>query len=141
MDALVKETHAGTYTQAVELGRHTLTGDEPEAVGGNDAGPSPYEFLLAALGTCTSITVRMYANLKKIPLDDIVVHLKHQKVHAEDCQNCDDPKSMIDHIDRMLEFKGNLTPEQRSKLLEIANKCPVHKTLTHAVSITTGLLK
>ena len=141
MEALVKESGQGKFTQDVILGKHTLTADEPVEAGGNDMGPSPYEFLLAALGTCTSMTLRMYADLKKIPLEQVIVKLRHQKIHADDCKDCENPKALIDHIDRVIELHGNLTAEQRSKLLEIANKCPVHKTLTASVSITTALMK
>jgi putative redox protein len=141
MEAIVKETGEGRFAQAVVLGKHTFVGDEPVAAGGGDLGPSPYEFLLAALGTCTSITLRMYADLKKIPLERVIVKLSHQKIHAEDCKDCDKPTALIDHIDRIIELQGDLTEEQREKLLEIANKCPVHKTLTSKVSITTALLK
>jgi putative redox protein len=141
MDAIVKESGEGKFGQAVILGKHTLTADEPVAVGGSDQGPSPYEFLLAALGTCTSMTLRMYADLKKIPLEQVIVKLTHQKIHANESQDGDNSAALIDHIDRIIELRGDLTEEQRMKLLEIANKCPVHKTLTSKTFITTALLK
>jgi putative redox protein len=141
MEAIVQETGHSKFDQHVILGKHTLHADEPVALGGNDNGPSPYEFLLAALGACTSMTLRMYADLKEIPLERVIVKLKHDKVHAEDCEDGDNSTAMIDHIDRIIELQGNLTEEQRRKLLEIANKCPVHRTLTSKISITTALLK
>jgi len=137
---IVRESGKGKFTQEILIGSHTLFGDEPTESGGNDLGPSPYDFLLAALGTCTSMTVRMYADLKKIPLERITVTLSHQKIYAKDCADCDNTNSKVDHIDRNIELKGNLTQEQRDKLLEIANKCPVHRTLTSKTSITTKLV-
>jgi putative redox protein len=141
MEAIVQETGQSKFAQDVILGKHTLSADEPTAVGGNDSGPSPYEFLLAALGSCTSMTLRMYADLKKIPLDRVIVKLKHEKVRGEDGKDIHNATAMIDHIDRIIELQGNLTDEQRRKLLEIANKCPVHRTLTSKIFITTALLK
>lgn len=136
---IVKETTAGRFTQEITIGLHTLTADEPSTYGGNDLGPSPYDFLLTALGTCTSMTVRMYANLKKIPLENVIVKLSHNKIHVEDCRDCETEKAFLDHIDIVVELKGNLSEEQRDKLLEIANKCPVHRTLTSKIIINTQL--
>jgi putative redox protein len=134
-------TALGKFGQDVVTGNHKLVGDEPVASGGNDAGPSPYDYLLTALGTCTSMTVKMYADLKKIPLEQVVVTLNYDKVHAQDCENCENDTALMDHIDRKIELLGNLTDEQRDKLLTIANKCPVHRTLTSKILITTELVK
>jgi len=128
-----------SFSQEIVAGKHRLTSDEPVAAGGKDAGPTPYDLLLAALGACTSMTVGMYARRKNWPLEDIVVRLKHSKIHAEDCADCETREGMLDHIERELEFSGPLTPEQRSKLLEIAEKCPVHRTLKSKISIRTWL--
>jgi putative redox protein len=140
MQISVRETGANKFTQEIKVGDHILVADEPVANGGNDLGPSPYDFLLAALGSCTSMTLRLYANLKKIPLEGVLVKLQYNKIHAQDCENCEDKHALIDHIDRQIELKGNLTEEQRKKLLDIANKCPVHRTLTSKIEITTKLL-
>jgi len=137
---IVQETTAGRYTQEITIGLHTLTGDEPSNYGGNDLGPSPYDFLLTALGTCTSMTVRMYATLKKFPLEKITVKLSHNKIHVEDCKDCENEKAFLDQIDVVIELEGNLSDEQRNKLLEIANKCPVHRTLTSKTIINTQLI-
>lgn len=139
MEVIVTESGTGRFTQQIKVGEHILTGDEPVANGGNDAGPSPYDFLLAALGTCTSMTLRMYADLKKIPLKKVTVKLNHEKIYAKDCADCENNNSKIDHINRQIELEGDLTAEQRDKLLEIANKCPVHRTLTSKILITTVL--
>ncbi|MEQ9574826.1 MAG: OsmC family protein, partial [Rhodospirillales bacterium] len=103
--------------------------DEPKDAGGTDTGPGPYDFLLTALGACTAMTVRMYADLKGLPLDKVRVTLKHDKVHAEDCSECETKDGKLDRIVRDLHFEGDLSDEQKAKLLEIADKCPVHKTL------------
>lgn len=136
---IVQEAGTGKFTQTITAGKHTLTADEPTSVGGNDAGPSPYDFILAGLGACTAMTVRMYANLKNIPLEKIVVELSHQKKYEEDCLNCESDQAKIDHIDRNIKLLGKLTDEQKAKLMDIANKCPVHRTLTSRVIITTTL--
>lgn len=140
MEVIVQESGAGKYAQDIIIDKHHLTGDEPVADGGNDLGPSPYDFLLTALGTCTSMTVRMFADLKKIPLTKIIVKLTHEKVYANDCVNCENNHSKIDHIDRKIELQGDLTQEHRKNLLDIANKCPVHRTLTSQTTITTELI-
>lgn len=116
-----------------------LVADEPLAYGGGNEGPSPYEYLLAALGACTGMTIRMYAQSKGWPLEDVVVRLSHQKIHAEDCQECDEKGVQIDSIERELELHGNLDEAQRQRLLEIAGRCPVHRTLTGEVRIETTL--
>lgn len=130
---------AGKFSQKIIIGKHELTADEPVTSGGNDTGPSPYDFLLAALGSCTSMTLRMYADLKKIPLEKVVVRLTYEKIHTEDCLNCENPSAKIDHIDRHIELIGNLSAEQKQKLLEIADKCPVHRTLSSEILISTEL--
>ena len=116
-----------------------LVADEPVEYGGDNSGPSPYEYLLAALGACTGMTLRMYARKKRWPLEDVVVRLSHQKVHAEDCSDCDENERQIDSIERELEFHGELDDIQRQRLLEIAGQCPVHRTLTGAVRIETSV--
>jgi uncharacterized OsmC-like protein/alpha/beta superfamily hydrolase len=131
----VTETGAGKFQQAITIGPHRLTGDEPLAAGGLDSGPSPYDYLLAALGSCKSMTVRIYAEHKKLPLERVSVTLSHSKIHAQDCEECETREGKIDRIDVALTFDGQLTDEQRARLLEIADKCPVHRTLTSEVNI------
>lgn len=140
-EAVVSETGDGQFTQKIIIGSHVLIADEPIINGGKDTGPSPYDFLLAALGSCTSMTLRMYAKLKKFPLEQVIVSLKHEKIHVEDCIGCENNNSKIDHIERLIELEGTLTQEQRTQLLEIANKCPVHRTLTSKIIITTKLVE
>ena len=127
------------YAQKIVARRHRLTADEPVEMGGTDTGPSPYELLLAGLGACTSMTLRMYANRKGIPLEGVRVRLRHGKIHAIDCAGCDTKEGKIDHIDRIVEVLGPLTDEQRARLLEIADKCPVHRTLESEIHVTTRL--
>ncbi|MUL48150.1 OsmC family protein [Mycobacterium sp. CBMA293] len=134
----VAETGAGTYTQEIIAAGHRLTADEPKPFG-DDTGPSPYDLLLSALGACTSMTVRMYANKKGWPLEQVRVSLRHQKIHAKDCADCETKQGMIDHMDRELELIGDLDDEQRQRLLEIAERCPVHRTLTSEVHVSTSL--
>ncbi|MEM7441752.1 MAG: alpha/beta fold hydrolase [Pseudomonadota bacterium] len=135
----VRETGQGKFQQAVSAGRHKMLSDEPASFGGDDTGPSPYDLLVAGLGACTTMTVRMYARHKKLPLDGVEVTLEHNKIHAVDCQHCETSDGKIDHIKRTLTLKGNLTDEQRGKMLEIADKCPVHRTLHSEVNIETAL--
>lgn len=134
---VVASTGNGAFEQLLLDGRHALLADEPKAVGGNDLGPGPYEFLLMSLGSCTSMTVQMYASRKKWPLAQVVVRLRHSKVYAEDCENCEKPSAKIDRIEREIELVGALDAEQRSRLLEIANQCPVHRTLSSRIDIKT----
>lgn len=140
METVVSESGKGRFTQEIKTGSHVLIADEPIASGGNDTGPSPYDFLLAGLGACTSMTLRMYADMKKIPLDKVIVRLQHEKKHVEECSDCENNSTKMDHISRQIELQGDLTTEQRQKLLDIANKCPVHRTLTSTILITTELI-
>jgi putative redox protein len=127
------------YAQEIVVGPHHLHADEPVASGGTGTGPSPYDFLLAALGACTSMTVGMYARRKDWPLEGIIVRLRHSKVYADDCTTCETKEGALDQIDRELEFAGPLSHEQRASLLEIAEKCPVHLTLKSGISIRSWL--
>ena len=125
------------FAQAVQIGSHRLTGDEPVAFGGTDTGPSPYDLLLASLGTCTSMTISFYARRRGWPLESVTVSLYHSKIHAVDCAECETKEGKIDRIEREIHFTGTLTDEQRSKLMEIADRCPVHQTLTSEINIRT----
>ena len=125
------------YTTKIEVRDHVMLGDEPESIGGKNAGPNPYEMLLAALGSCTAMTIRMYANHKKWPVEGVTVHLTQYKDYAEDCVNCEDPKARIDFITKRLEFKGDLSEEQIARLMQIADRCPVHKTLSREIRISS----
>ena len=136
----VSETREGKFTQSIQTGAHQLRADEPVAVGGGDTGPSPYDLLLAGLGACTSMTLRLYADQKQWPLERVTVHLKHDKMHATDCADCETKEGRIDRIDREIEIEGQLDDTQRARLLEIADKCPVHRTLHSEVSIKTHLV-
>lgn len=134
----VTETGTGTYTQQITAGHHRLVSDEPQPIG-DDSGPTPYDLLLAALGACTSMTVRMYANRKGWPLERVRVALRHSRIHAEDCADCETRDGWIDHIDRDVELVGDLDDTQRQRLLHIAERCPVHQTLTSEVDVATSL--
>jgi putative redox protein len=135
---LVRGTAKG-YAQEIVVGPYLLHADEPVASGGTAIGPSPYDFVLAALGACTSMTVGMYVRRKNWPLEGIVVRLRHSKVYADDCSSCDTKEEILDQIDRELELVGPLSDEQRMKLLEIARKCPVHRTLKSGINIRSQL--
>lgn len=128
------------FTTEIKAGNHAILADEPESMGGKDLGLTPYDLLVSGLGACTGMTLRMYADRKKWPLKNIIVHLEHGKVHFEDSKEEEGKPNMIDHIIREIELEGDLTEEQKQKLLEIANKCPVHKTLHSEISIDTRLL-
>jgi putative redox protein len=125
------------FAQAVEIGPHRLAGDEPVAFGGTNTGPSPYDLLLASLGTCTSMTISLYARRRGWPLENVTVSLYHSKIHAIDCAECETKEGKIDRIEREIHLTGPLTEEQRSKLMEIADRCPVHQTLTSEINIRT----
>jgi putative redox protein len=129
---------SGYYTE-VRAGSHSLVADEPQDRGGTDLGPSPYEYLAAALGTCTGMTLRMYADRKEWPLEGVTVRIKHSKVHAEDCENCETESGKIDELIREVRVEGDLTTEQKERLLEIADKCPVHRTLKGEIRVRTEL--
>lgn len=124
----------------VQAGRHTFVLDEPENVGGHDRGPTPYDLLLSALGACTAITLRLYANQKKWPLTGIEVRLRHRRVHATDCQACESADARLDEIHKDLCLLGELSEEQRQRLEQISTKCPVQKTLLAGIRISTTLL-
>ena len=128
---------AAGFAQQVEIGPHNLKGDEPVVSGGTDTGPTPYDYLLAALGTCTSMTISFYARRKGWPLENVTVSLHHSKIHATDCAECETKVGKIDRIEREIHLSGNLTAEQRAKLMEIADRCPVHQTLTSEINIKT----
>ena len=137
---VVAEAGDGLYAQAISVGgRHDLRADEPLSVGGGDSGPTPYDFLLAALGSCTTMTLRMYAERKKIALERASVTLRHDKIHAEDCAECETGEGRVDRIERRIELTGDLTAEERQKFLEIADKCLVHRTLHAEVMIESRL--
>src|SRR5262249_55015403 len=123
------------YLQNISVGPHRIRADEPSEWGGNDAGPNPYELLLSALGACTSMTVQMYAARKQWPLQGVHVDLSYAKVHAEDCVKCDTDTRMMDRIEMQITLSGDLSEDQRQRLMEIASHCPVHRTLTSEILI------
>ncbi len=135
----VVETHENPFAVSIAAGTHHLRADEPESVGGGNSGPTPYDLLLGGLGACTAMTVRMYARRKNIALDEVSVRLTHKKIHAADCEKCETKEGRIDRIERALELRGELDESTRRRLLEIADKCPVHRTLTNEVVIDTRL--
>jgi len=135
-DVLVRTGKEG-YTSQVLAGRHHLISDEPAEVGGSDLGPTPYHYLLTALGACTSMTLRMYADRKGWELDEVDVHLSHYKDHVKDCENCENETRKIDVMERSIEVSGILDESQQKRLREIADKCPVHKTLEEGIHIKT----
>ena len=137
---VIVQGKANGFAQDIMIGTHRIKGDEPIAVGGTDTGPGPYDFLLAALGSCTSMTVSMYARRKNWPLENVTVRLRHSKIHAEDCEDCETRVGMLDRIELDLHFDGALTDEMIQKLREIADKCPVHRTLTSEIDIRTTLI-
>lgn len=134
---VVRETRNNKFQQTVSVGPHRMLADEPVAAGGGDTGPGPYDLVLAGLGACTSMTMRLYADRKSLPLERVTVTLRHSKIYAEDCADCETKVGMLDQIDRVIAMEGNLNTEQRQKLMEIADKCPVHRTLTSEVHIVT----
>ena len=135
----VSERGTGTFAVSIQAGRHSLVGDEPLDVGGDDTGPSPYELLLAALGECTVMTLRMYARQKQWPLENTHITLKHRKRHAADCAECETREGKVDEIERRITLVGALDEAQRARLLEMADRCPVHRTLHSEVRVVTVL--
>ena len=134
---VVVRGNAQGFTQEIAVGPHQLTLDEPKDMGGDDEGPTPFDLLLAALGSCTSITVTLYAQRKSWPLQEVITRLRHSRIHVTDCAECETEEGTINRIELDIEFVGPLSSEQRSKLLEIAKKCPVHRTLTSETNIRT----
>ena len=126
-------------SQQIDAGGHPLLADEPFELGGQDTGPNPYDLLLASLGACTSITLRLYADRKGWPLKGVTVKLQQEKIHAKDCKNCESEDGFVTKIDREISLEGNLTPEQRERLLLIAGRCPVAKTLEGDIKIEDRL--
>ena len=137
---IVASTGSGAFQQIMLDGRHMLHADEPITAGGGDTGPGPYELLLMALGSCTSMTVHLYAARKKWPLEQVVVSLRQERTHVHDCANCEDPGSMVHRIEKRIELIGSLDEAQRVRLLEIADHCPVHRTLTSKIEIRSALV-
>lgn len=129
----------GIFPQLISAHGHALRADEPVEAGGSDSGPGPYDFLLAGLGACTAMTLRLYADRKKWPLENVEVTLRHSKVHASDCADCESKAEKLDRIERTLRLAGPLDAEQKQRLMEIADKCPVHRTLTSQIRIDTGM--
>jgi uncharacterized OsmC-like protein len=126
---------AENFRQEVVAGKHHLIADEPVNVGGGDAGPDPYDYLLTSLGVCTSMTIGFYARRNHLPLQTITISLSHTRIYAADCEECETKEGMLDRIDVDVELTGQLTPEQHAKLMQVAAKCPVHRTLTSEVNI------
>jgi putative redox protein len=137
-DIVTRTGRQGFLTDIIANG-HRLSADEPEAVGGGNQGPTPYDLLLSAFGACTGMTLRMYADRKQWPLEEITVQLRHAKIHAADCRECQQDTGHIDRIEREIALQGDLTDEQRQRLLAIADRCPVHRTLQSEINITTSL--
>ncbi|MEY2488597.1 MAG: hypothetical protein QOC70_539 [Verrucomicrobiota bacterium] len=125
------------FAQKIVVGSHRLSVDEPIEFGGTDTGLGPYDLLLAALGSCTSMTISLYARTKKWPLESVTVNLRHSKIYAADCRDCETKEGKIDRIEREIHLVGKLDPEQKKKLLEIADRCPVHRTLSSEIDIQT----
>jgi uncharacterized OsmC-like protein len=138
-DLVVVRGEKGDFRQRIEAGRHQFVVDEPSAVGGHDEGPTPYDLLAAALGACTSITLQMYAKQKGWPLEGVEIRLQHDKIHARDCADCETKDGRLDRIQRTIVLRGPLDDAQRARLLEIANRCPVHRTLASEIHVVTVL--
>lgn len=138
-EVCVSESGDGRYVQHVRMGRHLAVADEPPEMNGDDQGPNPYEYLLAGLGSCTSMTIRMYAELKKMPLTRVSVWLRHSKIDAATCADCETRSGQVDQIERVITLEGELSDEQRTRLLEIAKRCPVYRTLQSEVRVTSRL--
>jgi putative redox protein len=138
-EVVVAETGAGRFAQTIQASGHRLSADEPVSVGGMDSGPTPYDLLLAALGACTSMTLRLYAERKGWSMGPITVRLAHHKIHAADCADCETREGKIDHITRSIELAEPVDAARREALLRIADRCPVHRTLMSEVRVETGL--
>ncbi len=136
---VVSENGRGPYGQRFRAGRHVLSADEPAPVG-HDTDPTPYDLLLAGLGACTSMTLRMYASRKQWPLERVTVSLRHSRIHARDCADCATQSGQIDRVKRTIRLTGSLDDEQRRRLLAIADRCPVHRTLHSEVNVRTALV-
>ena len=132
---VVVRGNSRSFEQQIAVGRHNLVADEPVNAGGGDAGPDPYDYLLTALGICTAMTAGFYARRNKLPLEDIKVSLWHSRIYAKDCEECETKQGMLDRIDLEVELTGSLSETQHAKLMEIAAKCPVHRTLTSEINI------
>ena len=132
---VVVHGNAREFLQNIVAGKHHLRADEPQSYGGSDAAPGPYDYLLIGLGVCTSMTVGLYARKRRLPLENITVSLRHSRIHAKDCDDCETKEGLLDRIDLALELTGPLTPEQHAKLMEITGKCPVHRTLKSEIEI------
>ena len=139
MTEVIVRSESGMSAQA-EMGAHQLTVDEPVSAGGQDSGPCPYDLLLAALGACTAMTVRLYAQRKAWPLESVEVRLSHERIHAEDCAECETREGMLDRINKDLVLNGALDAEQRERLAEIAERCPVQRTLTREVIVNQRII-
>ncbi len=126
---------ARSFKQEIVVGKHSLVADEPASAGGSDAGPDPYDYLLISLGVCTSMTVGLYARRKQMPLENITVSLRHSRIYARDCEECETKEGLLDRIDVEVDLTGPLSAEQHAKLMEIAGKCPVHRSLTSEINI------
>ena len=134
---VVSETRNSKFQNTVSIGPHRLLADEPVAAGGEDTGPGPYDFLLTALGACKSMTMRLYADRKSFPLERATVTLSHSKIHAQDCAECETTEGMLDQIEVLIDLEGPLDTDQYKRIVEIADKCPVHRTLTSEIRILT----
>jgi putative redox protein len=139
MGSVIVRGGGAGFAQEVSVGRHRLVADEPGDAGGGDAGPGPYDYLLVALGSCTSMTIALYARRKGWPLEGVTVELRHSRVHASDCAGCETQEARLDRIDREIALQGALDEAQRARLLAIAERCPVHRTLVAGVDIRTRL--
>lgn len=126
---------ASGFLQEIQSGQHHFQADEPLSAGGTDAAPDPYDYLMAALGACTSMTIGWYARQKKLPLEHVEVSLRHTRIHARDCAECETKEGMLDRIEVEVRLTGALTPEQHARLMEAARRCPVHRTLTSEIVI------
>ena len=138
-DEVIVRGGAQGFAQEITAGPHRFTADEPQSAGGGDTGPDPYALLLASLGSCTSMTIGLYARRKQWPLESVTVRLRHSRIHAKDCADCETREGTIDRIEREIELTGAVSDEQRTRLLEIASRCPVHRTLAGEIDVRTRL--